>query len=134
MGAEAGADMGADMGAEMGQMQRWRARLHENEVSVLLILRLVPVVPFFAVNLLAALAGVRFGHFLWTTALGILPGALVFTSVGVGLGDVLDQGAEPDLAILWQPQVLAPLLGLAALAALPMLWRAWRRRKGERAG
>ena len=80
-------------------------------------------------NLLPALVGVKLRSFLWTTALGIIPGALVFTSIGVGVGEVFDRGETPDLSLLWAPQVLGPLLGLAALAALPMVIRAIRGRR-----
>jgi uncharacterized membrane protein YdjX (TVP38/TMEM64 family) len=109
-----------------GTLRRVKSGLDENAVSVLLILRLVPVVPFFVANLLPALVGVPFRTFLWTTALGIVPGALVFTSIGVGLGEVFDRGESPDLSLLWAPQVIGPILGLAALAALPMVIKALR--------
>ena len=80
-------------------------------------------------SVLPALVGVKLRSFLWTTALGIIPGALVFTSIGVGVGEVFDRGETPDLSLLWAPQVLGPLLGLAALAALPMVIRAIRGRR-----
>jgi len=106
-----------------GRSNKIVSRLRKNEVSVLLSLRLVPVVPFFAVNLLAAISRVGFRNFVLTTSVGILPGAIVFTSIGVGLGSVFDQGAEPDLSVLWSPQLLFPLLGLAALSLVPMFWK-----------
>jgi uncharacterized membrane protein YdjX (TVP38/TMEM64 family) len=106
-----------------GRSDKIVSRLRKNEVSVLLSLRLVPVVPFFAVNLLAAISRVGFRNFVLTTSVGILPGAIVFTSIGVGLGSVFDQGAEPDLSVLWSPQLLFPLLGLAALSLVPMFWK-----------
>ncbi|MDG2283487.1 MAG: VTT domain-containing protein [Longimicrobiales bacterium] len=52
----------------------------------LLVLRFVPVVAFTALNWGAGLCGVPRWRFLWTTALGIAPGAILFTSSGVGLG------------------------------------------------
>ena len=73
------------------------------------------------------MVGIRFWRFVWTTALGIVPGAIVFTWIGVGLGEVFDRGETPDLTILWEPHVLGPLLGLCLLAALPMLFKSLRR-------
>ena len=105
-----------------GRSDKIVSRLRKNEASVLLSLRLVPIVPFFAVNLLAAISRVGFRNFVLTTSVGILPGAIVFTSIGVGLGSVFDQGAEPDLSVLWSPPLLFPLLGLAALSLVPMFW------------
>ncbi|NRB35732.1 MAG: TVP38/TMEM64 family protein [Rhodobacteraceae bacterium] len=125
-----GEALSARIEASDGKLKEVRAGLLDNAVSVMLMMRLVPVVPFFVTNLLPALVGVRFWSFLWTTALGIVPGALVFTSIGVGVGEVFDRGEQPDLSLLWAPHVIGPILGLAALAALPMVIRLWRGKKG----
>ncbi len=121
-----GATLSEKMDASEGKLSRVRERLRENEISVMFLLRLVPVVPFFVANLLPALVGVQFRNFVLTTALGIIPGALVFTSIGVGVGEVFDRGEAPDLSLLWAPHIILPLLGLAALAALPMVIKAVR--------
>lgn len=113
-----------------GAAARLMADLRENEVSVLLLMRLVPAVPFVLANLVPAALGVGLRRFAWTTFLGIMPGALVFTWVGAGLGEVFARGGTPDLGIIFEPQVFGPLLGLAALAALPILIRALRRKAG----
>lgn len=124
-----GASLAARLDASQGTVKRLRDGLQENEVSVLLLLRLVPAVPFFVANLLPALVGVGLVNFLWTTAVGIIPGALVFTSIGVGLGEVFDRGESPDLSLLWEPHVIGPILGLSVLAALPILIKALRSRR-----
>lgn len=121
--------LAARMEASEGALGRIKRGLHDNEIPVLFMMRLVPAVPFFVANLLPALVGVRFRNFLLTTALGIIPGALVFTSIGVGLGEVFDRGARPDLSLLWAPHVIGPILGLAALSALPIVIKALRQRK-----
>ncbi|ATG40895.1 TVP38/TMEM64 family protein [Phaeobacter piscinae] len=104
-----------------GRVRILKQALRENEIEVLLLLRLVPAVPFFVANLLPALVGVKLINFLWTTAVGIIPGAVVFTWIGVGLGAVFDRGETPDLSILWEPFVIGPILGLCVFAALPIL-------------
>ena len=114
-----------------GAGARLMAGLRQNEWSVLFLMRLVPAVPFFLANLIPAFTGTRLLPFAVTTFLGIMPGSLVFTSVGAGLSDVFARGATPDLGVIFQPQVLLPLLGLAALAALPMLVRALRKGRWE---
>ena len=53
-------------------------------------------------------------------------GDLRLRSVGAGVGGVLATGGAPDLAVIFSPSVLGPLLGLAALALLPVVWRKWR--------
>ena len=124
-----GQTLSRKLDASEGRVGALNAALRENEVSVLLLLRLVPAVPFFVANLLPALVGVKFRTYFWTTALGILPGALVFTSIGVGVGEVFDRGETPDLSLLRAPAVLWPLLGLCALALLPILVRSARGRR-----
>ena len=126
-----GKTLAARMEASEGTLQKINTGLRENEISVLFLLRLVPAVPFFVANLLPALVGVKFRNFAITTSLGIIPGALVFTWIGVGLGEVFDRGGSPDLSLLWEPQVIGPLLGLSALAALPIVIKALRGMKGH---
>lgn len=121
--------LGAALRAKAGP---WLARLEggvrENEASYMLLLRLVPAVPFFIANLAPAFLGVRLGTYLWTTFIGIMPATAVYSFVGAGLGDVLDQGGEPDLGLLFEPFIIGPLLGIAALAALPILMSTLRKR------
>lgn len=124
-----GASMAAKLEASDGTLKKIKNGLRANEISVLFLLRLVPVVPFFVANLLPAMVGVKFRNFLLTTSLGIIPGALVFTWIGVGLGEVFARGETPDLSLLWEPYVLGPILGLCILAALPIAFNAVRGRK-----
>lgn len=110
-----------------GMAARLQQGLRENEWSVLLMMRIVPAVPFVIANLIPAFVGTSFARYAATTFLGIIPGALVFTSVGSGLGEVFARGGTPDLGLIFSPTVLGPLLGLAALAALPMFIRLFKR-------
>jgi uncharacterized membrane protein YdjX (TVP38/TMEM64 family) len=91
-----------------------------------LVLRLVPIFPFWLVNLVPAFLGVSLRNFVAGTIMGIIPGTFVFTSVGSGLGAVLDMGMTPDLSILFKPDVIVPILGLAALALVPVFYKRWR--------
>ena len=91
---------------------------------VLLALRLVPTVAFTAINWSAGLTSIRRSTFLWTTAVGIAPGAVAFTSSGAGVLALL-RGEEGGGMLL---ALAAALLLIATGAAL--LWR----RAGEGAG
>ncbi|WP_066707181.1 TVP38/TMEM64 family protein [Celeribacter ethanolicus] len=113
--------------ASEGRIHRIKRGIDENQWSMLFLLRFLPVVPFFVANLLPALFGVPFHRFVISTALGIVPGALVYTSVGAGLGEVFERGEAPDLGVIFEPFILLPLLGLCLLALLPVLWKAWRK-------
>ncbi len=124
-----GQTLAARLETSEGRLGQLKAGLDNNEISVLFLMRLVPAVPFFVANLLPALVGVKFVNFAFTTVLGIIPGAIVFTWIGVGLGEVFDRGENPDLSLLWEPQIIGPILGLCALAALPILIKTIRGKK-----
>lgn len=124
-----GASLNARIDSKEGTIKRIKDGLREHEINVLLLMRLVPAVPFFVANLVPALVGVGFVNFLWTTAIGIIPGAIVYTWIGVGLGEVFDRGETPDLSLLWEPHILGPILGLCVLAALPIVIKSVRGRK-----
>lgn len=119
--------LAARMEASEGTMHRIKRGIDENQWSMLFLIRLVPVVPFFVANLAPALFGVPTWRFVVSTFLGIIPGAIVYTSVGAGLGEVFAAGAAPDLGIIFEPKVLLPILGLCLLALLPVLLKAFGR-------
>ncbi len=101
-------------------------QLKVNEINLLLLLRLIPVVPFFVANILPALANVSLKNFFWTTFLGIIPGGFVFTLIGANAGNFFDQGEAPDLTVFWSFEFLGPLICLIILVALPMFFRVTR--------
>ena len=118
------------MDASSGRVRRISQGIRENELSVLFLIRLVPLVPFFVANLLPALVGVSLHRYVFTTFFGIMPGTAVYTWVGAGLGAVFARGESPNLSIIFEPMVLGPILGLCALALLPIVLKALRGRKG----
>lgn len=86
--------------------------------SYLFVLRLVPVAPFFAVNLAAAVVGVNLRTFVLTTFFGIIPGSLAYSMFGAGFGTMFDAGHVPGFTELLTPEILYSISGLAALALL----------------
>jgi uncharacterized membrane protein YdjX (TVP38/TMEM64 family) len=108
------------------RVRRLEAGFREDALSYLLVLRLVPIFPFWLVNLAAGAVGLRLSVYVLATFVGMIPTSLVYASLGNGLGDLLAQGHHPDLAILYQPSVLLPIIGLAMLVLLPVLYKRWR--------
>ncbi|HEY2620230.1 MAG TPA: VTT domain-containing protein [Acetobacteraceae bacterium] len=104
-----------------------RLSLQRDGFSYLLAIRLVPAFPFWLVNLAAALSGMQLLPYAGATVLGIMPATFIFASIGAGLGGVLSAGGSPDLAVIFSPHILGPLIGLAALSLLPVAWRRWKR-------
>jgi uncharacterized membrane protein YdjX (TVP38/TMEM64 family) len=110
-------------------LARFEAGLQRDAFAYILALRLVPAFPFWLVNLVPAFFDVRVATFALATAIGIVPGTVIFVGIGDGLGAVIDAGGTPDLGVIFQPRVLLPLLGLAALSLGTALWRRYRKRR-----
>jgi uncharacterized membrane protein YdjX (TVP38/TMEM64 family) len=104
-------------------VRRMEAGFRENALNYLLFLRLIPLFPFWLVNLVPALLGVPLTTYVAATLLGIIPGGLVYASVGNGLGALFDAGGRPDLGIIFEPEIILPILGLAVLAILPVAYK-----------
>ena len=105
-----------------------RPGLERDGVYYLLALRLMPVFPFWLVNLAPAVVGMRLGPYALATVLGMIPTAFVLSTVGAGLRATLGSRAAPDPAQLLSPDILLPLLALAVLSLVPALWRQWQTR------
>lgn len=110
------------------RLTKLREELRRDGFSYLLALRLIPVVPFWLINLAAPLSGIRLAPFAAATFLGIAPATFVMASIGAGLRGVLAKGERPDLGVIVSLPVLGPLLALAALSVTPVLWKKWRTR------
>lgn len=108
-------------------MRRMEAGFRENALSYLLVLRLVPLFPFWLVNLVPAFLGVPLRTFVIGTFVGIIPGSVVYCLVGNGLGAVFDAGETPNLGIIFEPEILAPIIGLAVLSMVPVFYKRLKR-------
>jgi uncharacterized membrane protein YdjX (TVP38/TMEM64 family) len=114
----------ARLDASDGTVRKIKQGIDNNQWSMLFFIRLVPAVPFFVANLIPAFLAVPLHRYVISTFIGIIPGALIFTSVGSGLGAVFARGETPDLGIVFEPYILFPLLGLCALSLLPIVIKA----------
>ena len=113
-------------------LKRMEDGFRRNAFSYLLALRMVPIFPFWLVNLVPAFCGVSLRTYTLATLIGIIPGSFVFVSVGNGLGALLDRGEPPDLKIIFQWDILLPILGLAVLALVPVVLRRLQQRRALR--
>ena len=116
----------------------------EDAFSYLLFLRLVPAFPFFLVNLVPAFAGVGLVPFVTATALGIIPGAVVYAFAGTGLDSIIaaqkssydacmaagraDCHLTFDATAILTPELIGALVALALLALVPVVVKRLRAR------
>jgi uncharacterized membrane protein YdjX (TVP38/TMEM64 family) len=95
------------------QLDRFNREMEAQGWRYLLTLRLVPIFPFFLINFLAGLTRVPLETFAWTTALGIIPGTIVFAYAGSQVGSI------NSTADILSPKVIMAFLLLACFALFP---------------
>jgi uncharacterized membrane protein YdjX (TVP38/TMEM64 family) len=107
---------------------RIEAGVGRDAFSYVVSLRLIPIAPFWLVNLALGFFDIPPLVFATATFLGILPVSLVYAGLGASLRHLFARGARPDLHLVFQPRIFLPLVGLAILALAPVIWRRVRRR------
>jgi len=110
-----------------GRLDRILDGFRDDAFCYLLVLRLVPLFPFFLVNIAPAFAGVTLRIYVAATFLGIIPGTFVYAQVGTGLGSVFDRGENFTLGGVLTPEIVIALLGLALLSLIPVIYRRFRK-------
>lgn len=89
----------------------------KNAFSYLLTLRLIPLFPFFVVNLVSGLTRVNVGTYVAATAIGIIPGSFVYAYAGRQLGTI------NSLKEIASPNVIAAFVLLGLLALVPVVYK-----------
>jgi uncharacterized membrane protein YdjX (TVP38/TMEM64 family) len=102
-------------------VKHMKAGFKKNAFNYLLFLRLVPLFPFWAINIAAALLGVKFLKFFLATFIGIIPGAFIYVSIGCGLKSIFAKNETPNFAMIFEPKILIPILSLAVLSIAPII-------------
>ncbi len=101
----------------------------ENEMNYMLVLRLVPLFPFWLVNLAPAFLHVRLRTFVIGTFFGIIPGTAVYATMGAGLGSIFEADGDFSLTAMLTPEITAGLIGLGILALIPVIYKKIKARK-----
>jgi uncharacterized membrane protein YdjX (TVP38/TMEM64 family) len=109
-------------------VQRFGEGFRRHALSYGFALNVLPVFPYALIIVVPAACGVPLHTFLTGMFLGLVPGTFVFAGLGDGLEELLSPGETLHLAHFVSAEILLSLTGLAALALLPIVWRALRRR------
>lgn len=104
-------------------LSRMRLGFQKGAVNYLLFLRLIPIFPFWLVNLAPAFFSVPLRTFIWTTVVGITPGAFVFTQAGTALGSILDSKGVFSVEDLLNNDMKIALFALGIFSLLPILFK-----------
>ncbi len=130
----AAALLGASLGATLtfvmvryGGGRKLRDRVHEGKLEDLLVmlerdatwylilLRIVPVAPFFLINAAAGMTRIGFVQFSLATVAGLIPTTLIYASIGQGLGSIRQAQDHVGPGVLLKPEVGLPLVVLALI-------------------
>lgn len=122
-------------------VQRLARGFRRDAFSYLLFLRLVPIVPFWLVNITPAFLGVPLATYALATAIGIIPATFAFATAGDGFDSLIDAHQAAAAACLAAggtdcartigmgdlvtPQILAAIAALGVISLLPVLIRRW---------
>ncbi len=113
------------------RIQAMRQGFQNHAFQYLLSLRLIPVFPFWLVNLAPALFGMRLPSFALATFIGIIPGTLVFAAFGAGLAELLSGQEALSLHGVLSPTMIAAFTGLGLLSLLPIVWKKYHSEKKQ---
>ncbi len=102
-------------------LKKMEKGFQENAASYMLFLRFVPLFPFWIVNLAPAFFGVPLTTFIWTTLIGIAPGAFVFTLAGGGLEKIFESNHPFSVNAIFNTQMKIALVLLGVLALAPII-------------
>ena len=83
--------------------------------NYLLMLRFIPVFPFFLINLLAGITSIPLSTFVWTTSVGIIPGSFAYIYAGTQAGII----QEPKDILSWK--FISALILLALISLIPVI-------------
>lgn len=110
-----------------GRIDRLLTGFRQDAFNYLLVLRLVPIFPFFLVNIAPAFAAVPVRVYIAATFLGIIPGTFVYAQVGTGLGSIFDSGQAFTLGSVLTPEIIIALAGLAVLSVIPVVYKRFKK-------
>jgi len=105
--------------------------VREGAFGYILTLRLIPVAPFWLVNVAAALADAPLKAYALATFLGIMPATFIYSGVGAGIDALVARGQSPDLGIIFDPNVLLPLVALGLLSLGTTVFQRLRAKSGK---
>jgi len=105
------------------ELERFNRELETNGYSYLFALRLLPIFPFFLINLLCGLTRIDIKTFFITTFIGIIPGGFAYTYAGSQLSTI------NALSDIFTKEMGLALLFLGFLSLIPVIYKKYQNRK-----
>lgn len=114
--------------SQNGALQALARRLDHHATELLVILRIVPLVPFYLINVAAAISPMPATRYTWASVIGLMPSTFLYAMVGHSLGSWVDAKAAWDQGEVMNSSLMGALVALAVLAGLG----AWGSRRLDR--
>ncbi len=106
---------------------KWKDKLQlgfqQNPFLYLIILRIIPIFPFFIINIVAGALNVKTRTFIYATLLGGIPCTVIYTLIGNSLGQIINQNQSLSLNLIFTPNLLILFFILACLCLLPVFFK-----------
>jgi len=94
-----------------------------NDIELMMLIRLIPGIPFFAQNLILAALGANNQKFFITTLLGVTPWSFIFASIGQGLDEIFYHQKAINLNLMMQPNYIIPIAIIIILILLILFYK-----------
>lgn len=115
--------------ASGGTLKKVIDGVKDGAFGYILTLRLIPLAPFWLVNVAAALAHAPLRAYALATFIGVMPATFIYSGIGEGIGTIIARGETPDLGVVFEPKVLLPLVALGLLSLGTTLYQRHRKTK-----
>ena len=96
---------------------------NKNDIELMILIRIIPVVPFFIQNLILAGLGAKNKKFFYTTLIGLAPWSFIFGSIGQGLEDIFINKTQLTFSLVTQPEYMVPLSIIIVLIIFVLIFK-----------
>ena len=96
---------------------------NKNDLELMILIRIIPLVPFFVQNLILAGLGAKNKKFFYTTLIGLAPWSFIFGSIGQGLEDIFINKTQLTFSLITQPEYMVPLSIIVVLIILILIFK-----------
>ncbi len=96
---------------------------NKNDLELMLLIRIIPAIPFFLQNLILASVGAKNKKFFFTTLIGLAPWSFIFGSIGQGLEDIFINKTQLTFSLITQPEYMVPLSIIVVLIIFILIFK-----------
>ncbi len=96
---------------------------NKNDLELMMLIRIIPAIPFFLQNLILAGLGAHNKKFFYTTLIGLAPWSFIFGSIGQGLEEIFVNKTELSFSLIAQPEYLIPIGFIAFLIIMIIFFK-----------